>query len=98
MKEISKEVLVDAAHRLLFDMSDEEYDTLLQEFAILNEQMAMIGRIEGLDDYEPMTFPFFCEDTDLREDEATEVLSREEALQNAGSTLDNQIKLPKVVG
>lgn len=98
MKRITKEVLIDAAHRLLFDMSDEEFDTLLDEFAVLTEQMAMIGKIEGLENYEPMTFPFPCETDYLREDIALEPLPREEALSNAGSKKDHQIKLPKVVG
>ena len=98
MKEITLDVLKDAANRLLFDMSDEEYDTLLAEFGVLTKQMETIGKIEGLDCYEPMTFPFECETTYLREDEPTEPLGRNDALANAGSVLDNEIKLPKVVG
>lgn len=97
MKEINMEVLKDASSRLLFDMTEEEYETLLEEFKILTKQMDMIGKIEGLENYEPMTFPFDCETDYLREDEASEPLSREEALANAGSVLDNEIKLPKVV-
>jgi len=98
MKEINLDVLKDAAHRLLFDMSEEEYETLLSEFAVLTKQMETIGKIEGLDDFEPMTFPFDCETTYLREDVPTAPLSRDEALANTGSRFDNQIKLPKVVG
>ena len=98
MKEINLDVLKDAAHRLLFDMSEEEYETLLSEFAVLTKQMETIGKIEGLEDYEPMTFPFDCETTYLREDEPVTPLRREDALSNAGSVLINEIKLPKVVG
>ena len=98
MKEYNLDVLKDAAHRLLFDMSEEEYATLLQEFDILTKQMETIGRIEGLEAYETMTFPFDCETDYLREDDPTEPLDRDIALSNAGSTLDHQIKLPKVVG
>ena len=98
MKEINLDVLKDAANRLLFDMSDEEYATLLAEFNVLTKQMETIGKIEGLDGYEPMTFPFECETTFLRDDEPTEPLDRDDALSNAGSVMDNQIKLPKVVG
>ena len=65
---------------------------------MLTKQMETIGKIEGLEDYEPMTFPFDCETTYLREDEPATPLRREDALSNAGSVLDNQIKLPKVVG
>ena len=97
MKEITMDVLHDAAHRLLFDMSEEEYATLQEEFKTLIKQMDMIGEIEGLEHYEPMTFPFPCETSFLRDDVAEEPLDREEALENAQSTLDGQIKLPKVV-
>lgn len=97
MKKINKEVLKDAANRLLFTMSDEEFETLEKEFAILTKQMGKIAEIDGLDGFEPMTFPFPCETTFLREDEAKDTLTREEALRNAGNKQDNQIKLPKVV-
>ena len=97
MKEINLEVLHDAANRLLFTMSEQEYKTLLAEFGILTKQMDTIGKIEGLDSYEPMTFPFDCSTSFLREDEPEARLSREEALKNAGSVQDNEIKLPKVV-
>lgn len=97
MKTITIDVLKDAAHRLLFDMSEEQYKTLYDEFKILTVQMEMIGKIEGLENEEPMTFPFDCTTDFLREDEVTEVLPREEVLMNAGSVSDDQIKLPKVV-
>lgn len=97
MKKINKEVLKDAANRLLFTMSDEEFETLEKEFAILTKQMGKIAEIDGLDGFEPMTFPFPCETTFLREDEAKDTLTREEVLRNAGNKQDNQIKLPKVV-
>ena len=97
MKTITKEVLVDAANRLLFSMSDEQYDTLMKEFGVLTKLMGAIGEIEGLENYEPMTFPFECTTDFLREDEALEPLPREVALENAGNVQDNQVKLPKVV-
>jgi len=97
MKTIKKEVLVDAANRLLFTMSDEQFETLQEEFKVLTKLMSKIGKIEGLDEYDPMTFPFDCTTDYLREDEPGEVLDREEALKNAGSVMDDQVKLPKVV-
>lgn len=97
MKKITREVLTDAANRLLFTMSDEQYATLEDEFKTLIEQMNKIGDIKGLDSYEPMTFPFDCETSFLREDEPIEPLDRDVALKNAGNKQDNQIKLPKVV-
>lgn len=97
MKEYNKEVLKDAANRLLFDMSDKEYDTLLSEFDIIINQMKAIGENPDIDKYEPMTFPFECSTDFLREDEPVEPLSRDEALRNANNKAGGQIKLPKVV-
>ena len=98
MKPINKDVLKDAANRLLFDMKDEEYDTLLKEFGAIQHQLELIGNIEGVDSVEPMTFPFDVSITYLREDEPIEPLSRDEVLKNAHDVKDGQIKLPKVVG
>lgn len=98
MKEITMDVLKDAAHRLLFTMSEDEYQTLLDEFGVLKSQMELIGKIPDLDSYEPMTFPFECTTSFLREDIPSAPLTTEEALSNAGCVEDGQIKLPKVVG
>ena len=97
MKEYNIEVLKDAAKRLLFDMSDAEYETLLREFDIVTKQMNIIGSNKSIDEYEPMTFPFECSTSFLREDVPEEPLSREEALRNSKRKIGGQIKLPKVV-
>lgn len=98
MKEINKNVLKDASSRLLFDMTEDQYDVLEKEFAILIKQMDLIGQIQGVDDFEPMTFPFDVTTDLLRDDIPSEPLQREVALQNAKDIVDGQIKLPKVVG
>lgn len=97
MKEYNIEILKDAAKRLLFDMSESEYETLLSEFDIVTKQMNIIGSNKELDGYEPMIFPFECSTSFLREDEPTEPLPREEALKNSKRKIGGQIKLPKVV-
>lgn len=98
MKEYNLSVLKDAANRLLFDMSEEEYKTLLKEFDIITTQMDLIGKIEGVDSLEPMTFPFECKTSFLRDDEPDRPLAKSDVLKNAHSVQDGQIKLPKVVG
>jgi len=97
MKEYNIEVLKDAAKRLLFDMSESEYETLSNEFDIVTKQMSIIGSNKEIEKYEPMSFPFECTTSYLREDEPTEPLSREEALRNSKRKIGGQIKLPKVV-
>ena len=97
MKEYNIEVLKDAANRLLFDMSESEYETLLNEFDIVTKQMSIIGSNTEIEKYEPMSFPFECTTSYLREDVPQEPLSREEALRNSKRKIGGQIKLPKVV-
>ena len=97
MKEYNINVLKDAAKRLLFDMSENEYETLLNEFDIVTKQMNIIGSNKTIDSYEPMAFPFECSTSFLREDVPEEPLPREEALKNSKRKVGGQIKLPKVV-
>ena len=58
MKKVDKEVLKESARKLLFDMSEEEYDTLLKEFDFIINQMEIISHIEGVDNVEPMSLPY----------------------------------------
>lgn len=97
MKQVTLDVLKDAANRLMLDMSEQEYLTLLKEFDVMIAQMSLIKEVKGVDDVEPMTFPFECTTSFLREDEQGETLSVEEVLLNAKVVEDNQIKIPKVV-
>ena len=60
--------------------------------------MALIGEIEGIENVEPMTFPYVIYHSSLREDEAKECLTNEEVLSNAKDVKANQVKVPKVVG
>lgn len=97
MKEIKVEILKDAASRLLFDMTEEQYEALLKDFDALSKEMDLLPPSEELQDYEPMVYPFPCEVTSMREDIPEPPLPVEEALANAESVYRNQIKLPKVV-
>ena len=97
MKKVDKEVLKESARKLLFDMSEEEYDTLLKEFDFIINQMEIISRIEGVDNVEPMSLPYPVTTTEMREDIAEKPLTQEEALKNAGDKKDGMIILPKVV-
>ncbi len=97
MKKVTMDVLKDAARRLLFDMSEEEYQTLYEEFDILSKLMEKMGEVEGIDSCEPMTFPFSVETDYLREDSPVEPLKVADVLKNAGDTKDQQIRVPRVV-
>lgn len=98
MKKIDKALLLDASTRLLFVMTDTQYDVLIHEFDILLKQMALIGKIEGVDGVAPMTFPLANQTMQLRDDIAHHSLTQTQATQNAKFVSEGQIKLPKVVG
>ena len=98
MKPVNKQVLKESANKSMFTMEEKEYDTLLEEFNTLLKQIEIIGDIPGVDEVDPMSFPFEVSTSYLREDEVEEPLSSEEALKNASDVKDGQIRLPKVVG
>lgn len=94
---IEKEKLKKYARLLMFEMNDEEYTTLQEEFEVILKQMDLIGQIKGIDKVEPMTFPFKNEDVTLREDEEGDYLTVGEVLSNAKHIVDDQVKVPRVV-
>lgn len=94
---IEKEKLEDYAHKLMFDMNEEEYLTLQDEFEVILKQMDLIGKIPNIDKVTPMTFPFVNTDATLREDEVGDYLTTGEVLENAKHQVADQVKVPKVV-
>ena len=94
---MDKETLKMLANKLMFTMNESEYDTLNEEFDTILKQMDLIGNIKGIEEIEPMVYPFPLSNVNLREDAVEEELEIEDILQNSGSTLYNQVKIPKVV-
>ena len=97
MKKITKELLLECAHNLMFDLTDEELDKLLIDFDIIKRQFELIGEIDGVDNVEPMTFPYVVFNEMLREDTLTKPLDKKELLKNSKVVSNGQIKIPKVV-
>lgn len=94
---VTKEKLKNYASKLMFDMKDEEYETLLNEFDVILKQMDLIGDIDNISDVEPMTFPFELDDVELRNDNDSRNIEIEDALSNTGSKKGREIRVPKVV-
>ncbi len=96
MKLVDKQLLKQLANELLFDMKEEEYDTLLKEFDTMLSQLKNINFVE-FDNVEPMSFAYISDNSYLREDVPVISLTKEEVLSNAPSVQAGQIKIPKVV-
>ena len=95
---VTIEDLKNYAGRLMFDMDEEGYTRTLKEFEVIEKHMALIGEIDGIENYEPMTFPYVIYHSSLREDIGKNCLTNEEVLKNSKEVKANQIKVPKVVG
>jgi len=95
---ISIEKLKELSSSLYFSMTDGEYENLQKEFDVIISQMDLIGEIKDINNLEPMVFPYIEPTIGLREDEPTEPLKVEEVLKNAPNTMDNNIRVKKVVG
>ena len=94
---MDKDTLKMLANKLMFTMDEREYDTLLDEFDTILKQMDLIGNIPNIKEVEPMVYPKRLDNVKLREDDVLEDMELDDILVNSGSTLYNQVKLPKVV-
>lgn len=94
---IEKEKLKIYAQKLLFEMKEEEYDTLQKEFEVILDQLSLIENIPGISEVEPMMFPIITDCVKLREDEIKQEIDVEEVLENADHVYQNQVRVPKVV-
>jgi aspartyl-tRNA(Asn)/glutamyl-tRNA(Gln) amidotransferase subunit C len=84
------------AHQLMFDLSDEEAQNIVDEFDVLQKQLQLLDAV-NTDGVEEMVYPFEDETTFIREDEVSNVISQEEALSNVDKKIEGHFVLPKVV-
>ncbi|TDW20988.1 aspartyl/glutamyl-tRNA(Asn/Gln) amidotransferase subunit C [Breznakia blatticola] len=84
------------ANQIMIDLSDDEIEILQKEFEVTLRKMDLLDKI-NTDDVKEMVYPFELETHFLREDEIENVISQQEALENAPEVKDGQILVPKVV-
>ena len=80
----------------MFQLSDEEADSLSDDFKILDKQLALLDTIDT-SQTEEMIYPLDVETSFLREDVVTHVISQEEAVANVKKKVEGHFVLPKVV-
>ena len=88
---ITKEMLKDYAKKLMFDMDDNEYETLEDEFKTILKQMKLIENIPNIKNTEPLFYPYVSYEAKLRCDEINEM----EML--SVNQVRDQVKVPRVV-
>lgn len=97
MGKFTSEMVVDYADKLLIGLKDEEIKMVLDEFDVIDKNIDIINEIPNIKDVEPMTH---CLDNfvyELREDVVEESVDIDDLLSNCDSTLNREVKVPKVV-
>lgn len=96
---ITRDKLEEYAKKLMFEMNEEEYKTLEDEFEVILKQMDLIDNIKDIEGVSPMTFPFDLEldDRYLREDNYCNEISFDDMEINVKEYENNMVKVPKVV-
>ncbi|MEE8807549.1 MAG: Asp-tRNA(Asn)/Glu-tRNA(Gln) amidotransferase subunit GatC [Lactimicrobium sp.] len=84
------------ANQLMFDLSDEEADAIVQEFSTLEKQMKLLDAV-NTDGVEEMIYPFEDDTHFLRDDVVSNVISQDDAMANVDKKLEGHFVLPKVV-
>ncbi len=98
MTKFTREMVDDYADKLLIGLTDEENQMVLDEFEIIDKNIDIINRIDGIENVEPMSWCLDDFEYNLREDVVEESIPIEELLQNCDDYVGNEIRVPKVVG
>lgn len=84
------------ANQLMFNLSDEEADSIVREFDTLSRQMSLLDKV-NTDGVEEMVYPFEDETSYVRPDVVSNVIAQEDALANVDRKIEGHFVLPKVV-
>lgn len=98
MSKFTSEMVDNYAEKLLFSLTKEENEMVLNEFDIIDENMELINKIADINNVEPMTHTLDDFEYTLREDEVEESIRVEDALKNCDLYDDREIEVPRVVG
>ncbi len=96
MSKFTKELIDDYANKLLIGLTEEENKTVLDEFEVIEANMELINKIEGISEVEPMHFPYI-KDPIIRNGDVCENENIEDLLKNSDKVSDREIEVPKVV-
>lgn len=94
----TSEMVSDYADKLLIGLTDEENKQVLDEFEIIDKNIDIINKIEGIEKVEPMSWCLDDFTYDLREDVKEESISQEDIFKNCDDYIGDEVRVPKVVG
>lgn len=93
----NKELIDNLAGKLMIGLSEEENETVLKEFKLIEDNMELINQIDGIENVEIMSHPFDLFQASLREDEPKDSIPFKEAIKNCDVLDGREVKVPKTL-
>ncbi len=97
MEKFTKEMVDDYADKLLIGLTDEENKMVLDEFNIIDADIAKVMEIDNIESVEPMTHTLDDFVYELREDVIEESVDIDDLLANCDDYINDEVRVPKVV-
>ena len=97
MEKFTKEMVDDYADKLLIGLTEEENKMVLDEFNIIDKDIAKVMKIENIESVEPMTHTLDDFEYELREDVIEESVDIDDLLKNCDDYINDEVRVPKVV-
>ena len=97
MSKFTKEMVTSYADKLLIGLTDDEVNMVLGEFDVIDKNIDLINEIPNISNVDMMTHALDNFEYVLREDVVEESSSIDDILSNCDSTLNREVKVPKVV-
>ena len=97
MGKFTKEMVTSYADKLLIGLTDEEVNMVLDEFDVIDKNIDLINEIPNISNVDMMTHALDDFEYVLRDDVVEESSSIDDILSNCDSTLNREVKVPKVV-
>lgn len=93
----TKDIINDYADKLLIGLTEEENTQLLREFDVINDNMAKINNVKGLENIEPLHFPQDLKTKEIRDGKTSRMIEVEDALKNCDDYIDREVEIVRVV-
>ena len=97
MAKFTEEMVNDYANKLLIGLTEKETQNVLDEFEAIDQNIDIINQIPNLEKVEPMSWCLDDFEYDLREDIVEESVDIKDLLSNCDDSLNDEIKVPRVV-
>ena len=97
MEKFTKEMVDDYADKLLIGLTEEENKMVLDEFNIIDSDIAKVMEIDNIESVEPMTHTLDDFVYELREDVVEESVNIDDLLKNCDDYINDEVRVPKVV-